>query len=208
MPSSLTTLMFGEASFRSKFIPMRWTLPSFCPVSITSAEPISSISDNSSKLALDKLSISLYFLANIFEAFAPIWFIPKAVINLYKSFFLLFSIAFIKFSANLVPFFFKEEQTKDLIERLKQAGVNTKSLKKEEVDQKFDGLTFVLTGSLTKYTRQEASDIIEKHGGKVSGSVSKKTDYLLAGEDAGSKLTKAKGLGIKIISEKEFEEMV
>ncbi len=104
--------------------------------------------------------------------------------------------------------FFKEEQTKDFIEKLKQAGVNTESLEKEEVDQKFDGLTFVLTGSLTKYTRQEASDIIEKHGGKVSGSVSKKTDYLLAGEDAGSKLTKAQGLGIKIISEKEFEEMV
>ena len=104
--------------------------------------------------------------------------------------------------------FFKEEQTKDLIERLKQAGVNTESLEKEEVDQKFDGLTFVLTGSLTKYTRQEATDLIEKFGGKVSGSVSKKTNYLLAGEDAGSKLTKAQSLGVKIISEKEFEKML
>ena len=101
--------------------------------------------------------------------------------------------------------FFKEEQTKDLIEKLKQAGVNTECLDKEEVDQKFKGLTFVLTGSLEKYTRQEATDIIEKFGGKVSGSVSKKTDYLLAGEDAGSKLTKAQSLGIKIISEEEFE---
>ncbi len=104
--------------------------------------------------------------------------------------------------------FFEEEQTKDLIERLKQAGVNTESLEKEEQDQKFEGLTFVLTGSLEKYTRQEATDLIEKFGGKVSGSVSKKTDYLLAGEDAGSKLTKAQSLGVKIISEEEFEGMI
>ena len=103
--------------------------------------------------------------------------------------------------------FFEEEQTKDLIERLKQAGVNTESLEKEEQDQKFEGLTFVLTGSLEKYTRQEATDLIEKFGGKVSGSVSKKTDYLLAGEDAGSKLTKAQSLGVKIISEEEFEKL-
>ncbi len=104
--------------------------------------------------------------------------------------------------------FFEENQTKDLIEKLKQAGVNTKSLEKEEFDQKFEGLTFVLTGSLEKYTRQEATDIIERFGGKVSGSVSKKTDYLLAGEDAGSKLTKAQSLGVKIISEDKFEEMI
>ena len=104
--------------------------------------------------------------------------------------------------------FFEEDQTKDLIEKLKQAGVNTKSLEQEEQDQKFEGLTFVLTGSLEKYTRQEATDIIEKFGGKVSGSVSKKTNYLLAGEDAGSKLTKAQSLGVKIISEEEFEKMI
>lgn len=104
--------------------------------------------------------------------------------------------------------FFEEDQTKDLIEKLKQAGVNTKSLEQEEQDQKFEGLTFVLTGSLEKYTRQEATDIIEKLGGKVSGSVSKKTNYLLAGEDAGSKLTKAQSLGVKIISEEEFEKMI
>ena len=104
--------------------------------------------------------------------------------------------------------FFEEDQTKDLIEKLKQAGVNTKSLEKEEQDQKFEGLTFVLTGSLEKYTRQEATDIIEKFGGKVSGSVSKKTNYLLAGEEAGSKLTKAQSLGVKIISEEEFEKMI
>jgi DNA ligase (NAD+) len=66
------------------------------------------------------------------------------------------------------------------------------------------GKTFVLTGSLEKYSREEASNIIEKFGGKTSSSVSKKTTYLLAGEDAGSKLTKAQSLGVQIISENEF----
>ena len=77
----------------------------------------------------------------------------------------------------------------------------------ENVDNRFEGKTFVLTGSLEKYTRKEAEDIIEKFGGKTSGSVSKKTDYVLAGEDAGSKLTKAQSLGVTVISEAEFEEM-
>ena len=72
----------------------------------------------------------------------------------------------------------------------------------------FCGKTFVLTGSLSKYTRDEASTIIEKFGGKTSSSVSKKTDYVLAGEEAGSKLTKAENLGIKIITETEFEELI
>ena len=104
--------------------------------------------------------------------------------------------------------FFEEPQTKDLIEKLKQAGVNTTSLNSEDTDNRFEGLTFVLTGSLEKYTREEATNIIEKFGGKVSGSVSKKTSYLLAGEEAGSKLTKAQSLGVKIISEEEFEKMI
>ena len=104
--------------------------------------------------------------------------------------------------------FFEEPQTKDLIEKLKQAGVNTTSLNSENTDNRFEGLTFVLTGSLEKYTREEATNIIEKFGGKVSGSVSKKTSYLLAGEEAGSKLTKAQSLGVKIISEEEFEKMI
>ena len=69
-------------------------------------------------------------------------------------------------------------------------------------------MTFVLTGTLEKYTRDEASEIIENFGGKTSGSVSKKTTYVLAGEEAGSKLTKAQELGIAIISESEFEEMI
>ena len=75
-------------------------------------------------------------------------------------------------------------------------------------DNRFDGKTFVLTGSLEKYTREEAGDIIEKFGGKVSGSVSKKTSYVLAGEEAGSKLTKAESLGVTIISETDFEDMI
>ena len=103
--------------------------------------------------------------------------------------------------------FFAQEQTKDLISRLKNAGVNTQRIKEEEEDNRFEGKTFVLTGSLEKYSREEASNIIEKFGGKTSSSVSKKTSYVLAGEDAGSKLTKAQNLGVQIITEAEFEEM-
>ena len=82
------------------------------------------------------------------------------------------------------------------------------AIKEEGTDERFVGLTFVLTGTLEKYSREEAQEIIEKYGGKTSGSVSKKTSYVLAGEAAGSKLTKAQELGIKIITEQEFEEMV
>ena len=73
---------------------------------------------------------------------------------------------------------------------------------------RFDGMTFVVTGTLPTLSRKEASDIIEKHGGKVSGSVSKKTNYLLAGENAGSKLIKAQSLNVKIIDEETLFEMV
>ena len=75
-------------------------------------------------------------------------------------------------------------------------------------DNRFEGQTFVLTGALEKYTRDEAAEIIEKFGGKTSSSVSKKTTYLLAGEDAGSKLKKAQELGVKIITEIEFDKMI
>lgn len=109
--------------------------------------------------------------------------------------------------ANSIREFFMQDQTIDLINKLKAAGVNTKSLQEENTDNRFEGKTFVLTGSLEKYTRKEAEDIIEKFGGKTSSSVSKKTDYVLAGEDAGSKLTKAQSLGVTIISEDEFEKM-
>lgn len=105
--------------------------------------------------------------------------------------------------------FFRQPQTMDLIEKLKEAGVNTEVLEDDSnSDDRFYGETFVLTGSLTGFTRQEASDIIERFGGKVSGSVSKKTSYVLAGEEAGSKLTKAQELGIRIISEEEFNNMI
>ena len=76
------------------------------------------------------------------------------------------------------------------------------------VDDRFAGKTFVLTGTLPTMTRAEASAIIESFRGKTASSVSKKTDYVLAGEDAGSKLTKAQQLGIPVISEKEFTEMI
>ena len=104
--------------------------------------------------------------------------------------------------------FFREEQSIDLINKLKLAGVNMESLEEENTDNRFEGKTFVLTGALSKYSRDEASDIIEKLGGKTSGSVSKKTSYVLAGEDAGSKLTKAQNLGVTVITEGEFEEMI
>lgn len=110
--------------------------------------------------------------------------------------------------ANSIIEFFMQEQTKDLIEKLKNAGVNMNCLEEESADKRFEGKTFVLTGSLELFTRKEAEDIIEKLGGKTSSSVSKKTDYVLAGEDAGSKLTKAQSLGINIISETDFKEMI
>ena len=80
--------------------------------------------------------------------------------------------------------------------------------KKEIKGNNFAGLTFVLTGTLPTYTRSEAGQIIESFGGKISSSVSKKTNYVLAGEEAGSKLEKANALGIKVISEEEFNEMI
>lgn len=93
-----------------------------------------------------------------------------------------------------------------LINRLKEYGVNT-SFEKVQIDNRFDGMTFVLTGTLPTLKRNDAKLIIEKYGGKASGSVSKKTSYVLAGEEAGSKLTKAQELGIPIISEDEFLKM-
>ena len=110
--------------------------------------------------------------------------------------------------ANSIRDFFTQEQTIDLIDKLKEAGVNTVYKADDNEDLRFDGKTFVLTGSLEDFTRDEASDLIEKHGGKVSSSVSKKTSYVLAGEEAGSKLTKAQSLGVQIISEAEFKDMI
>jgi len=112
-------------------------------------------------------------------------------------------------SATSIYEFFHQEQTIDLIEKLKVAGVNMESHEDvEKHDDRFAGKTFVLTGTLDKYSRDEASNIIERFGGKTSSSVSKKTSYVLAGEDAGSKLIKAQELGIIILSENEFDEMI
>lgn len=102
--------------------------------------------------------------------------------------------------------FFKTEKTKDLILRFKQHGINTVS-KTEIKDDRFAGKTFVLTGTLPTFKRSEAQKIIESFGGKCSSSVSKKTDFVLAGEEAGSKLDKANALGVKVINENEFKEM-
>ncbi len=112
-------------------------------------------------------------------------------------------------SAKSIYEFFNQEQTIDLIEKLKNAGVNMESYEDiEQRDDRFAGKTFVLTGTLEKYTRDEASEIIERFGGKTSSSVSKKTSYVLAGEEAGSKLTKAQELGVTIITEEEFAKMI
>ena len=104
--------------------------------------------------------------------------------------------------------FFSQEQTRDLIDKLKSSGVNMQIEETNMVDSRFEGMIFVLTGGLENYSRKEAEDIIESFGGKTSSSVSKKTTYVLAGEDGGSKLTKAQSLGITIINENEFINMI
>lgn len=102
---------------------------------------------------------------------------------------------------------FHEEHMKELIARLTECGINTK-YEKVQIDDRFAGKTFVLTGTLPTLKRSEAKALIEKYGGKASGSVSKKTDYVLAGEEAGSKLDKAQQLGIEIITEEQFKDMI
>lgn len=103
--------------------------------------------------------------------------------------------------------FFASKETRDLCDRLSSLGLKTEAIG-EERGEKFLGLTFVLTGTLPTMTRDEASALIKQNGGKVSGSVSKKTSYVVAGEEAGSKLTKAKELGVKIIDENGLLEMI
>lgn len=110
--------------------------------------------------------------------------------------------------AESVHEFFSQDQTNDLIAKLKSYGVNMKVEENSLIDNRFEGMIFVLTGGLENYSRKEAEDLIESFGGKTSSSVSKKTTYVLAGEDGGSKLTKAQSLGIPIISENEFIEMI
>lgn len=110
--------------------------------------------------------------------------------------------------AKSIKDFFEQEQTLDIIAKLKDAGVNMETIVEEGSDNRFEGKTFVLTGSLENYTRDEASSIIEKFGGKTSTTVSKNTSYVLAGGEAGSKLKKAQTLGVTIINEDEFKKMI
>ena len=109
--------------------------------------------------------------------------------------------------AQSVISFFALEPSRELVARLQEAGVNMQS-KTVRRDDRFAGKTFVLTGTLPTLTRSEASALIEQYGGKTAGSVSKKTDYVLAGEEAGSKLTKAQQLGITVLDEEQFRAML
>lgn len=110
-------------------------------------------------------------------------------------------------TADFILEWFALPQSQHLIGRLREAGVDFMS-REEKKDERFAGLTFVLTGTLSDFTRDEAAAVIESFGGKASGSVSKKTSYVLAGENAGSKLTKAESLGIPILSEEQFRQMI
>jgi DNA ligase (NAD+) len=110
-----------------------------------------------------------------------------------------------KIAESIVEFFGNAANRK-LVERLSRAGLTFKGQKKER-GTKLAGKTFVLTGTLAKYTRDEAKKMIEDAGGKVTGSVSKKTDYVVAGADAGSKLDKAKELGVAVIDESQMEKL-
>ena len=110
-------------------------------------------------------------------------------------------------TADYIVDWFRQEQSRNMIQKLREAGVNFES-KRVITDTRFAGMTFVLTGALTKFTRDEATEKIEFFGGKASGSVSKKTTYVVVGENAGSKERKARELGIPILSEDQFLEML
>jgi len=112
-------------------------------------------------------------------------------------------------SAKAITDFFAQKQNIYILERLQNAGVNMKSKAvNDSVDNTFEGKTFVITGTLPTMTRDQARKLIEEHGGRVSESVSKKTTYVLAGEEAGSKLTKAQSLGIEVIAEEDLINML
>jgi len=104
--------------------------------------------------------------------------------------------------------FFRTEENKKVIEKLKKSGVNIKEKELSSKPKSLEGRTFVVTGSLEDFSRSEIEELIRKHGGNASSSVSKNTDYVVAGKDPGSKFEKAKQLGVKIISEKEFKNLI
>jgi DNA ligase (NAD+) len=104
--------------------------------------------------------------------------------------------------------FFREKQNRDLIERLRRQGLKLEAaIQKHRPEQVFAGKTFVVTGTLEGMTREEATEFIERHGGRVTSSVSKKTNFVLAGKDPGSKLEKARQLGVEIIDEPTLRSM-
>ena len=110
-------------------------------------------------------------------------------------------------TARNIAEWFAQPQSQHLVEKLRGAGVNFES-KREITDTRFAGKIFVLTGALSKFTRDEATEKIELFGGKASGSVSKKTSYVVVGENAGTKERKARELGIPILSEDDFLAMI
>jgi len=111
--------------------------------------------------------------------------------------------------ARSIVTFFKQHQNREFVERLKSAGVDmTAEYKDKGLSGSLEGMTFVLTGTLEDYTRSEAGRIIEDLGGKVTSSVSKNTNYVLAGANPGSKLEKARKLGVRIINQQEFENLI
>lgn len=110
-------------------------------------------------------------------------------------------------TADYITRWMQSDQAADLLARLQKAGVNMEC-HQELVDRRFAGMTFVLTGALTRFTREEAGEMIELRGGKVSSSVSKKTTYVVAGENAGSKLKKAGELGVSVLSEEKFLALI
>ena len=112
--------------------------------------------------------------------------------------------------ADSVVEFFKEEKNISVIEKLKEAGVNTKLIESddEDIPKIFEKMKIVLTGTLPTLKRNDAKEMIEKRGGKATSSVSKSTSFVLAGEEAGSKLTKANDLGIKVIDEEKFLQLI
>ena len=111
-------------------------------------------------------------------------------------------------SAGCIQRFFQDASNQEMIRRLKEEGVNMAYIRQEGESERFAGMTFVITGTLPNMERKQAAELIERNGGKVSGSVSKKTTYLLAGDNAGSKLTKAEALGVNVISEEKLLEMI
>jgi DNA ligase (NAD+) len=107
-----------------------------------------------------------------------------------------------------IRLYFDRPENRALVDKLRSLGVNTKGTPRPTTAGPFTGKTFVLTGTLSRYEREEAKALIEQRGGKVSGSVSKKTSYVVAGTEAGSKLAKAQELGVAVVDEEEFVRML